>query len=72
MATKDKLSALGFPIGWHVADFPQGAWEFFIFSKILGILVSTIAISLGAPFWFDLLNRLVNLRMSGENTGGKM
>lgn len=26
----------------------------------------TLAVSLGAPFWFDLLNKLVNLRNSGK------
>jgi len=30
--------------------------------KILGLLATTIAISLGAPFWFDLLNKIVNIR----------
>jgi hypothetical protein len=34
--------------------------------KILGLLVTVLAISLGAPFWFDLLNRLVNLRSTGK------
>jgi hypothetical protein len=30
--------------------------------KFLGLLLTAIAISLGAPFWFDLLNKLVKLR----------
>lgn len=30
-----------------------------------GFLITAFAISLGAPFWFDLLNRFVNLRVSG-------
>ena len=34
--------------------------------KLLGILVSSLAILLGAPFWFDLLNNVINLRMSGD------
>jgi len=34
--------------------------------KLLGILASSLAILLGAPFWFDLLNNVINLRMSGE------
>jgi hypothetical protein len=25
-----------------------------------------LAILLGAPFWFDLLNNFINLRISGE------
>jgi hypothetical protein len=30
--------------------------------KIAGLLASAFAVSLGAPFWFDLLNRLTGLR----------
>lgn len=32
--------------------------------KILGLLLTAFAISLGAPFWFDLLQKLVNVRKS--------
>jgi hypothetical protein len=35
--------------------------------KIIGLLITTIAVSFGAPFWFELLNKLVNLRMAGRN-----
>jgi hypothetical protein len=28
----------------------------------LGFLITAIAISLGAPFWYDLLNKLMKLR----------
>jgi hypothetical protein len=31
----------------------------------IGFLITAFAISLGAPFWIDLLNRFVNLRVSG-------
>ncbi|MCB9299327.1 MAG: hypothetical protein H6566_01690 [Lewinellaceae bacterium] len=34
--------------------------------KALGWIVTALAISLGAPFWFDLLRKLVNLRSSGK------
>jgi len=34
--------------------------------KIGGLLVTAFALSFGAPFWFDLLNRLVNLRAAGK------
>ena len=33
--------------------------------NILGWLITALAVSLGAPFWFDLLNRLVKLRGTG-------
>jgi hypothetical protein len=38
-----------------------GHWIF----NFAGWLVTAIAVSLGAPFWFDLLNKLVNLRLAG-------
>jgi hypothetical protein len=34
--------------------------------KFLGFLLTAFAISLGAPFWFDLLNKLVKLRSAGK------
>jgi hypothetical protein len=41
----------------------QTVWAFF--SEFLGWLITGAAVSLGAPFWFDLLNQLVNLRSAG-------
>jgi hypothetical protein len=38
-----------------------GHWGF----NVLGWLLTAIAVSLGAPFWFDMLNKLVNLRLAG-------
>ncbi len=35
------------------------------FIYILGCFLTALALSLGAPFWFDLLNRLIRLRNSG-------
>lgn len=32
----------------------------------IGWLVSGIAISMGAPFWFDMINRIVNVRNTGK------
>jgi hypothetical protein len=31
---------------------------------LIGFLITAVAISLGAPFWFDLLNKLMKLRTS--------
>lgn len=43
-------------------------WEFESFDglKILGLLLSGLALSLGSRFWFDLLKNLVALRTGGQ------
>jgi hypothetical protein len=33
-------------------------------SKLFGVLLTAFALTFGAPFWFDLLNQLANLRTS--------
>lgn len=54
------------PIGWAgdgVRSLPEGGeWLW----KILGILISGVAVAMGAPFWFSLLNKVVNLRLTGN------
>ena len=35
-------------------------------SYVLGCILTAIALSLGAPFWFDLLDKLVKMRGSGN------
>jgi len=39
--------------------------EFFWNWKWIGIVLTALALSLGAPFWFDLLRKLVALRSAG-------
>ena len=36
-------------------------------SKLLGILITAIASSQGAPFWFDVLKKVINVRLTGLN-----
>jgi len=43
------------------------AWFF----KILGIIFSAAAAAQGAPFWFDILKKVVNIRGSGANPDEK-
>jgi hypothetical protein len=35
------------------------------FETLFGWIITALAISLGAPFWFDLLNKIVKLRGTG-------
>jgi len=39
--------------------------------SIVGWLITALAISLGAPFWFDMLNKLMKLRGSVEPKGSR-
>lgn len=49
------------PVGW-TAPQPHGVgWLF----KFAGWILTALAISLGAPFWFDLLSKFMNLRGTG-------
>jgi hypothetical protein len=36
-----------------------------LFNKLVGLVITVMAISLGAPFWFDMLNKVVNIRGAG-------
>ncbi len=63
-ATTEALSALGLPLGWPDAQLHGDFWTWA--SKVLGWLITILACSLGAPFWFDLLGKLVNVRSSGK------
>jgi hypothetical protein len=38
-----------------------------ILLKLFGLLVSGIAAAQGAPFWFDILKKTINIRTSGAN-----
>ncbi|HEX2090862.1 MAG TPA: hypothetical protein VHG28_00615 [Longimicrobiaceae bacterium] len=37
-----------------------------IWSKLVGLLITATALSLGAPFWFDALNKVINVRAAGR------
>ena len=36
-------------------------------SKLAGLILTTLAVSLGSPFWFDLLNKVISIRSSGKS-----
>ncbi|HET9624755.1 MAG TPA: hypothetical protein VFP84_25485 [Kofleriaceae bacterium] len=42
------------------------SWMRWLLFKLAGCFMTALAVSLGAPFWFDLLGRLVNLRATGD------
>jgi hypothetical protein len=67
-AVSQQLEALEVPLGWSfdggAQDLP-GGWQSWL-AKVIGILLTSAAISLGAPFWFDLLGKVARLRSSGS------
>ena len=71
----DEVEALNLPLGWPAwpwqwdrhrddARLPVGGPALAL--KLVGLLVTALALTLGAPFWFDLLNRFVNFRSTGR------
>jgi hypothetical protein len=60
------LDLKGLPIGWSCCGWDlswTGVWT--LMTLLLGWLITTLAVSLGAAFWFDLLGKLLKLRSSG-------
>lgn len=52
-------------LGWHPEDL-KGMTPSDWVIKILGWIITALAVSLGAPFWFDLLKKLVNIKSTGN------
>lgn len=75
--TVDELEELQIPMGWSLADDPTPEtpdprrlvspwddWGWF-FGKVIGLLLTVAALTLGAPFWFDVLSKVARLRATG-------
>lgn len=61
--TKDELDTLQVVLGWsgeNVCDWKS--WP----QRLLGWILTIVAVSLGAPFWFDLLGKFMNMRSAGK------
>ncbi|MFN7611114.1 MAG: hypothetical protein ACK5QX_09305 [bacterium] len=62
----DTLAATGLPMGWKELNFAALSTADQL-RKVLGWLLTAFALSLGAPFWFDLLQKLSSIRSVGKN-----
>jgi len=62
----DRLRHLGLPLGWDKSTSTND-WNGWVM-KILGILMTGLAASLGGPFWFDVLNKFVVVRSTVKPT----
>jgi hypothetical protein len=62
------VSALELPLGWSTdPDDPRwfDDWQGAV-GKVLGLIATVLALTLGAPFWFDLLGKVSRIRTSGK------
>ncbi len=74
--TDEALNDIALPIGWGDANLqrqvswtskqrrPFPIWR--IITLIPGWIISGIAIAMGAPFWFSLLSKVINVRNTGR------
>ena len=76
-STEEVLDKISLPVGWtdnnikqqFLSDNQQKSSSLPIIGGIkslLGWIVSGIAISMGAPFWFDLVSKVTNVRNTGK------
>ena len=64
------VRSIELPLGWKLfhlgngpQDIPNDAGS--ILAKIVGLILTVAALSLGAPFWYDLLSKFVRVSGSG-------
>lgn len=54
------------PMGWQNESAPKCGWGLvgWILSKFAGLVITILAVSLGAPFWYNLLLKFSDIRNS--------
>jgi hypothetical protein len=58
-----QLQKIGLPLRWSEATTPDNVPSWLL--KFVGLIITAFALTFGAPFWFDLLKRVVGVRASG-------
>lgn len=69
-------------LGWDFEKFKEkkdaGVWDYIChffsqwsFLGFIGWIITSIAISMGAPFWFDLLRKVINIKNDLKGKGQK-
>lgn len=74
-AVNSTLEGLPLPIGWNEVNVGQQVlearhWPLPILRRILGWLITAIAISMGSAFWFGLLDKVMKVRSTGKPRDG--
>ncbi|MEP6495207.1 MAG: hypothetical protein ABJF01_21150 [bacterium] len=69
----DSIRLAGLPLGFKNAPAKDtgiiesaGFYARVLWHDLPGLLLTAFAVSLGAPFWFDILNKVVNVRGAGR------
>jgi hypothetical protein len=64
----EEVDRLGIPLGWGSFPDTDGGldWLKIVLLNILGLAMTAVALTLGAPFWFDLLKKVANIRSAGK------
>lgn len=57
---REVLTRLELPIGWDKTALNANCWGWF--NRVLGWILTAFAAMLGAPFWFDVLNKVMVIR----------
>jgi hypothetical protein len=66
---KAALEENSIPLGWSTTEYKgKTGWALAlaILSKFVGLFATFLAVTMGAPFWFDVLNKVSNLRGTGN------
>lgn len=61
--TTDRLAELSIPLGW-AGGVPGGAGWWL--GHLFGWALTAVLVMVGAPFWFELLGRLITFRVGGS------
>lgn len=56
-------------LGWREGDASVGFMDWLV--RLLGWFITALAISLGAPFWFNILKKIVSISGRGGGGGGQ-
>ncbi|MGB3491240.1 MAG: hypothetical protein WBA57_00825 [Elainellaceae cyanobacterium] len=72
-AVDENLDDLPLPIGWNPIILQEqqaqaSTWSVPLLRRPLGWLITAIAISMGASFWYGLLSKIVDVRSTGSDT----
>ncbi|MCZ0904208.1 hypothetical protein ON021_30345, partial [Microcoleus sp. HI-ES] len=65
------LDEVALPFGWSEQnslerDAKGNLLWLALISKLFGWILSGVAISMGAAFWFEALNKIINIRNAGK------